>query len=99
MDELGGAQRIADAVKRDLCMDSRVSILGHIQRGGSPSARDRILASQLGCGAVEALLEGRDRVMVGIREGKIVQIPLVDILTKKRGLDTGLIQVLDVLKG
>jgi 6-phosphofructokinase 1 len=98
-DELGGAQRIADVVKRDLHLDSRVSVLGHIQRGGSPSARDRILASRLGCAAVEALLEGKDRVMMGVQGEGVVQVPLEEILTKKRGIDTGLFQVLDILKG
>ncbi len=98
-DELGGAQRIADAVKEDLKLDSRVSILGHIQRGGAPTARDRVLASRLGVAAVEVLLEGKDRVMVGVREGGVVQVPREEIFTRKRRIDTGLIQVLDILKG
>jgi hypothetical protein len=48
---------------------------------------------------VEALLEGKDRVMMGVRGEGIVQVPVEDILTKKRGIDTGLFQVLDILKG
>lgn len=98
-DELGGAQRIADAVKEDLDLDSRVSVLGHIQRGGSPTARDRVLASRLGVAAVEALLEGKDRVMVGVRAGSVIQVPLEEVVSRKRSIDTGLIQVLNVLRG
>ncbi|MFQ5691582.1 MAG: ATP-dependent 6-phosphofructokinase [Nitrospinota bacterium] len=98
-DELGGAQRIADAVKEDLKLDSRVSVLGHIQRGGSPSARDRVLGSRLGVAAVETLLEKKDRVMVGVRAGSVVQVPLDQVFSRKRGIDAALIQILDILKG
>ena len=84
-DELGGAQRIADAVRKDLNLESRVSVLGHIQRGGSPTARDRVLASRLGVAAVEAILGGADRIMVGVRAGEVVQTPLDEVFggTKK----------------
>ncbi|MFQ5913675.1 MAG: 6-phosphofructokinase [Nitrospinota bacterium] len=98
-DKLGGAQRIADAVKEELNLDSRVSVLGHIQRGGSPTARDRILASRLGVAAVEALIQGKDRVMVGVRGGEVVHVPLEKTFTKKRGIDSGLIRIVDLLKG
>ena len=56
--------------------DARVSILGHIQRGGSPSCADRVLASKLGMAAVQALLEGKTDIMVGEYNGGITHIPL-----------------------
>ena len=57
--------------------DVRVSILGHLQRGGAPSANDRILASRLGEAAIQALMEGQRNVMIGIRNNEIVYVPFV----------------------
>ena len=65
-----GAMHYAERVKKEYPQyDVRVSILGHMQRGGTPSARDRILASILGAGAVEAIKEGQHSIMVGIHNG------------------------------
>jgi 6-phosphofructokinase 1 len=55
--------------------DVRVSILGHLQRGGSPSARDRILASRTGVGAVEAIMQGQRNIMVGVRNNEVSYVP------------------------
>ena len=72
----GGAMLLAERVKNEYPQyDVRVTILGHIQRGGSPSAQDRILASRLGAAAIDALLEGQRNVMVGIRNDEIVYVP------------------------
>ena len=72
----GGAMQLAERVKNEYPQyDVRVTILGHIQRGGSPSAQDRILASRLGAAAIDALLEGQRNVMVGIRNDEIVYVP------------------------
>ena len=72
----GGAMQLAERVKHEYPQyDVRVTILGHIQRGGSPSAQDRILASRLGAAAIDALLEGQRNVMVGIRNDEIVYVP------------------------
>ena len=72
----GGAMQLAERVKNEYPQyDVRVTILGHIQRGGSPSAQDRILASRLGAAAVEALLDGQRNVMVGIRNDEVVYVP------------------------
>ncbi len=65
----------------------RISILGHIQRGGTPTAYDRILASRLSCFAVDTLLEGHSGSMVGIQGDKLVHLPLDDILAKKKTID------------
>ena len=77
--------------------DVRVSILGHLQRGGSPTARDRILASRVGVGAIEALVQGQRNVMVGIRNNEVVYVPIVDAVGKRKPIDKQLIKVLNEL--
>lgn len=75
-DDEGGAFKIAEQVKGKIpYQDIRVTVLGHIQRGGSPTCMDRVLASQLGLGAVEALLNGQKGVMVGSRHRATVHVP------------------------
>ena len=72
-----GAMYYAERVNKEYPnFDVRVSILGHLQRGGSPSARDRILASQVGVGAIEALVQGQRNVMVGVRNNEVGTCPL-----------------------
>ncbi|MBT9176123.1 MAG: ATP-dependent 6-phosphofructokinase [Firmicutes bacterium] len=56
--------------------DTRVTVLGHVQRGGSPTARDRVLASTMGAKAVDLLVEGQGGVMVGVKRGEIVSMPI-----------------------
>jgi 6-phosphofructokinase 1 len=72
----GGATKVMEEVMKETGMDARISILGHVQRGGSPTAADRILASRLGFAAVEALQEGKSNVMVGIVGDVITYTPL-----------------------
>ena len=64
--------------------DVRVTILGHLQRGGSPSAYDRILASRLGAGAIDAILEGQRNVMIGIHNDEVVYVTFFLRQIKKR---------------
>ena len=83
--ETGGATALAERVKKEHPeYDARVTILGHIQRGGSPSARDRILASRMGDAAVEALMEGQRNVMIGIQNGEICYVPIAKALQKRK---------------
>lgn len=70
-DKNGGAYNVAKAVKEKLDFDIKVTILGHLQRGGSPSSFDRVLASRMGFAAVKALLASENRKMVGLRNNKI----------------------------
>ena len=78
-----GAMYYANRVTKEYPQfDVRVSILGHLQRGGSPSAQDRILASRLGVGAIEALLQGQRNIMVGIRNDQVVYVPFVEAVTR-----------------
>lgn len=93
-----GAMFYADRVKKEYPQyDVRVSILGHLQRGGSPSARDRILASRLGAGAVDAILDGQRNVMVGIRNDQVIYVPFTDAIRSDKVLNKSLIRVLDEL--
>ncbi len=72
----GGAMGLAERIKKEFPQfDARVTILGHIQRGGSPTAYDRILASRLGMAAIQALKEGQRNVMMGIKNGQITYVP------------------------
>ncbi len=74
----------------------RVSVLGHIQRGGAPSCYDRVLASKLGVGAVEALLEGKSEVMIGIVHKSVTIVPLKEALDKRLHKHDVLIKVADI---
>ena len=93
-----GAMFYAERVKKEFPgFDVRVSILGHLQRGGSPSARDRILASCTGVGAIEAILQGQRNVMVGVRNNDVVYVPFSECIRTDKRFDKRLINVLDEL--
>ena len=98
-DETGGALKLADKIKDDfLQYDMRVCILGHIQRGGSPTARDRVLASRLGAAAVKVLLEGHSEIMVGIVNNALKITPIRVAVSKKKNLDYTLVQLAELLR-
>jgi 6-phosphofructokinase 1 len=83
----GGAQAVADLIqKHHPEVSTRVTILGHLQRGGSPSAYDRIIASQMGCAAIQALLEEQRSVMVGLVNGEIMYVPLSKAIKEKKDI-------------
>lgn len=87
-DDLGGAYDVAAKVKAlDNSYSTRVSILGHMQRGGSPSAADRILASTLGHASVVALIKGYEKDMVGIMNNKVVYTPLDQAIKTHHDID------------
>ena len=98
-DEAGGALGIASQVKARLGMESRICILGHIQRGGAPTARDRVLASMLGAGAVEGLLHGHAGTMVGQVRGELSYTPLRETWKRAKPLDARLLDLARVLAG
>ena len=77
--------------------DVRVSVLGHMQRGGSPSCFDRVLASRLGVKAVESLIEGKSNYMVGLREDKVTLTPLEQAIKGKSEIDRELLRVSDIM--
>ena len=93
-----GAMYYADRVKKEYPeFDVRVSILGHLQRGGSPSAYDRILASRLGVGAITALREGQRNVMMGIKNDEVVYVPFCNAIKSDKPVKKELINVLGIL--
>jgi 6-phosphofructokinase 1 len=96
-DEAGGALSVARQVWEKLKLEYRVCVLGHVQRGGSPTARDRVLASKLGAAAVEALINGRSGYMVGELKGDIAFTPLRQTWQKRRKLDGNLLRLVKVL--
>lgn len=97
-DEEGGAMQIAAKVKRDFQEYSvRISILGHIQRGGTPSARDRYLSSKLGYYAIDALLDDQKSVMVGIKDNEIVLVPFRKVIKKHKSIDPLELEIAEIL--
>jgi 6-phosphofructokinase 1 len=96
-DHPGHSFRIAREVRNKTGFDSRVCILGHIQRGGSPTARDRVLASRLGVSAVQALLEGKGGYMLGEINREVAYTPLKDTWGKKKQLHVGLTDLIKFL--
>lgn len=94
----GGAMHYAERVRKEYPeYDVRVSILGHLQRGGTPTAYDRILASRLGVASIEALKEGQRNVMVGIKNDQIVYVPISRAIKMDKPIDKELINVLSIL--
>jgi 6-phosphofructokinase 1 len=83
----GSAEKIAQQLKDKIGYEIRVSVLGHIQRGGSPTAFDRLLASRLGRSAVEHLIDNKHNVMVGLQKSQIVATPLEEVAKGKKKLD------------
>ena len=86
----GDAIRMGARIEADTALETRVSILGHIQRGGSPTAVDRNLASRLGAQAVDLLVEGHHGLMVGIQGSAVVGTPIKRVVESRRRLDTRL---------
>lgn len=97
-DEAGGAFSIAERVKQKLPdIDTRVTILGHIQRGGNPTAMDRVNSSRMGFAAVEALLAGKTNVMIGVINKKVAYTPFENAVKHTQRLDPDLIRMLEIL--
>ncbi len=96
-DEEGGALEIARKVHRLTGIECRATILGHTQRGGNPTARDRVLASKLGAAAVRALMAGEADKMVGMAAGELSLTPLADTWGKKKPLDERLYELASIL--
>ena len=97
-DNAGGVFEIAKIVKDKFPnIDTRVSVLGHIQRGGPPSCMDRVLASRLGVAAVEALMEGRNKEMIGVVNGKIHYTPFNHAIKHNPEVNPELSKIVEIL--
>lgn len=91
----GGAMGLAERVKKEYPgYDVRVSILGHLQRGGSPTAHDRILASRMGAAAIDALLDDQRNVMIGVRNDEIVYVPFTKAIKNDKPINRNLLETL-----
>ncbi|MGQ9583336.1 MAG: 6-phosphofructokinase [Thermoplasmatota archaeon] len=98
-EESGGAFTIANMIKTLTGLDYRVTILGHIQRGGMPTAFDRLLGTRLGSAAVEALIDGKRGVMAGLISNEVVLTPFEQIWNSKKEPDLGLLRLARILAG
>ncbi len=97
-EEFGGGNEVAKIVKEHLPKaDVRVCILGHIQRGGSPSCFDRLIASRMGYSAVECLMEGKYNVMVGIVNNKMHYTPLEKAVKAKQKINNEWLKIVKIL--
>ena len=91
----GGAMHYAERVKNEYPQyDVRVTILGHLQRGGRPTAHDRIIASRMGVASIEALMEGQRNVMIGIENDQILYVPFTKAIKNDKPIDRELVNVL-----
>ena len=94
----GGAMHYAERVKNEYPQyDVRVTILGHLQRGGKPTAHDRIIASRMGVASIQALMEGPRNVMIGIENDQIVYVPFTKAIKNDKPIDRELVNVLHEL--
>lgn len=93
----GGASALQTQLEARCGYEVRTSILGHMQRGGSPSTRDRVLASRLGYSAVQGLLQGKSGVMVGVDKRGTVFVPLKQVFEKKKDIDKQLYEIAKIL--
>ena len=84
---------VGERIRVSTGYDTRVTVLGHIQRGGGPSAFDRILATRLGAGAIDALLGGQSNIMVGLVGNRVQTMDLDVVIAQKRGLDVSLYEL------
>lgn len=98
-DEEGNAAEVAEKIKQqiDINLDIRVTTLGHIQRGGIPTAFDRILASRLGLGALEGLLDGQKNVMAGVINNELVYTPFKDTIRLPKPINEDLLRMVKIL--
>lgn len=95
---LGGAADIADKLREDIRdFDPKVTIIGHLQRGGSPTALDRLLASRLGYGAVEACIQGKENVMVGLINNELCFTPFEEAITREKKPNDRLVRMAEIL--
>jgi len=97
-DTVGGAYEVQKALAASLTnAEIRVAVLGHIQRGGSPTCIDRLIASRMGYHAVECLMEGRHNVFVGIQNNKMNYIPLEKAVKDKGNISEEWMKIVKIL--
>ena len=95
----GSAIEIGKQIHETIGLDPRVTILGHIQRGGTPTARDRVMATRMGYHAVKVLAEGKTNRLICSQQGSMVDIDLMEGLSMKKGLNAQQYEVLQAMTG
>ena len=95
---VGSAVEIGKKIHDAVGMDPRVTVLGHIQRGGAPNARDRETATRMGYYAVNAFVEGRSNCIIGTQEGGIVEIPIEEALEMKKHLQMDRYRIMEIMQ-
>ncbi len=95
---VGSAVDIGKRIKESLGIDPRVTVLGHIQRGGAPNARDRETATRMGYYAVKALAEGRTNVIIATKEGSVVELPIEEALQMKKHLQMDRYKIMEAMQ-
>lgn len=90
---IGGVIEMAKKIQESTGIETRATILGHVQRGGSPSVRDRVIASEMGCKAVELLLNGKSNRIVCMRDNKVIDVDIMEGLAMKKTISEDLIQL------
>ena len=93
------AMTVAEKIREETGLDPRVTVLGHIQRGGSPTARDRVAATRMGCYAVAALAEGRFNRVICQRDGRLTDLAISEALTMKKGVNGQDLETLRAMTG
>jgi 6-phosphofructokinase 1 len=97
-DEMGGARIIDQQLIEHHCpYSTRTVVLGHLQRGGRPTPEDRRRATQMGCGAVEAILRGETGVMIGTLDDKCVSVPFAETFTQHRPISSHLLDMMNLM--
>ena len=97
---LGGiGQLLAEEIESRTGFETRVTVLGHIQRGGSPTAYDRVLSTRFGVAAIDAVHDGEFGTMVALRDGKIIRVSLAEAVTELKTVDPELIAITDLFSG
>lgn len=93
----GGAMRVAERLRERTGIELRVTVLGHIQRGGAPTAASRVLGTRMSIAAVDALVDGETALMVGVQGGQIVRVPLRNVTTRQHTDGVNLIGLIESL--
>lgn len=96
--DAGGLERWFAERREELGFELRATILGHVQRGGAPTAFDRLLATRFGAAAAERLLAGENGVLVGLKEGRIASTPLSQVVSGRKPLDPELLRLAKILE-
>ena len=90
---IGGVENLAKEIEKSTGIETRATILGHIQRGGSPTVRDRVIASQMGSKAVELLLEGKANRIICMKDNQITDVDILEGLSMKKTVSEDLVQL------